>query len=281
MALYMLHTDIATDLIQGGSPVLDRRVACATPRELCISAVTRGELLCGLSRQMPQKRKRRGSKSETPPRTEIAVEETRDAPTGSGNDSNIGDVIVPQPLVSPIDQATVESLRKTSHAVLAALTPREAKVLRMRFGIDMGSEHTLENVQRQFDVTRERIRLAEQAGSRVPFKPGTIGYRRQVEQRQFDVTQERIRLTEQAALLSRVLDQFLTRVPCLPWDAEAATHFARIAVDLHHSGSLIGSMDTMIAGHAIAVGAVLVTSNERQFARVPGLKIENWTQRPR
>ena len=242
MALYMLHTDIATALIQGGSPALDRRVARATPHRLCISAVTRGELLCGLSRQMLQK-KRRGSKSETPPRKEIVREETRDAPVGRGNDSDLDDVIVAQPLVSPIDQTTVESLRKATHAVLAALTPGEAKVLRMRFGIDMGTEHTLENAQRQFDVTRERIRL-----------------------------------TEQAALLSRVLDQFLTRVPCLPWDAEAATHFARIAIDLHRSGSPIGSMDTMIAGHAIAVGAVLVTSDERHFARVTGLKIENWTR---
>ena len=214
MTLYMLHTDTATDLIQGGSPALDRRVACATPRDLCISAVTRGELLCGLSGQMLRKKKGRGSKPKTTPRKE-----------------SVG-----------IDQ-TMESLRKTTHTVLAALTPREAKALRMRFGIDMGAEHTLENVQRQFDVARERIRLTEQAG-----------------------------------LLSRVLDQFLTRVPCLPWDAEAATHFARIAVDLHRSGSPVGSMDTMIAGHALAVGAVLVTSDERHFARVTGLKIENWTR---
>jgi tRNA(fMet)-specific endonuclease VapC len=75
-----------------------------------------------------------------------------------------------------------------------------------------------------------------------------------------------------------VLDQFLTRVPCLPWDAEPATYFARIAVGLHCSASPIGSMDTMIAGHAICVGAVLVNSNERHFARVTGLKIENWTR---
>ena len=123
------------------------------------------------------------------------------------------------------------------------LTPAEAKALRKRFGLDTGAEHTLENIQRRFDITRERIRL-----------------------------------TEQAAHLSRVLDQFLTRVPCLPWDAEAATHFAGIAVDLHRTGSPIGSMDTMIAGHALAVGAVLVTGNERHFARVTGLKVENWTR---
>ena len=62
---------------------------------------------------------------------------------------------------SPIDQATTESLRETTHAVLAQLTPREAKVLRMRFGIDMNTDHTLEEVGKQFDVTRERIRQIE------------------------------------------------------------------------------------------------------------------------
>ena len=62
---------------------------------------------------------------------------------------------------SPIDSATTESLRETTHAVLAGLTPREAKVLRMRFGIDMTTDHTLEEVGKQFDVTRERIRQIE------------------------------------------------------------------------------------------------------------------------
>ena len=61
----------------------------------------------------------------------------------------------------PIDQATMESLRETTHSVLAQLTPREAKVLRMRFGIDMNTDHTLEEVGKQFDVTRERIRQIE------------------------------------------------------------------------------------------------------------------------
>ena len=233
MSLYMLHTDVVTDLIQARSPALDRRIARTTPHELCISAVTRGELLCGLSRQMPA-------------RKAIVAEEGGDAP-----DSDPDDVIMARPSASPIDRTTMESLRKTTHAALAALTPHEAKVLRKRFGIDlwidqeieMGTKHTLESVQRQFDVTRERLRLEEQA-----------------------------------AQLSTVLDQFLTRVPCLPWDAEAATHFARIAVDLHRSGAPIGSMDTMIAGHAIAVRAVLVTRNDRHFARITGLKTENWTQ---
>jgi tRNA(fMet)-specific endonuclease VapC len=131
MSLYMLHTDIATDLIHGKSPALDSRIAATPPQELCISAVTRGELLCGLSHR--------------------------------------------------------------------------------------------------------------------------------------------------AQPLAKVVDQFLSRVPCLPWDAAAAGHFAMIAVTLHHSGTPIGNIDTMIAGHAIAVGAVLVTSREYRFIRVAGLKLENWT----
>ena len=64
-------------------------------------------------------------------------------------------------VTSPIDQATNESLKETTHSVLAQLTPREAKVLRMRFGIDMNTDHTLEEVGKQFDVTRERIRQIE------------------------------------------------------------------------------------------------------------------------
>jgi RNA polymerase primary sigma factor len=64
-------------------------------------------------------------------------------------------------VLSPIEAAAVEGLRETTHNVLAGLTPREAKVLRMRFGIDMNTDHTLEEVGKQFDVTRERIRQIE------------------------------------------------------------------------------------------------------------------------
>ncbi len=65
------------------------------------------------------------------------------------------------PLELPLDSATTESLRAATHDVLAGLTAREAKVLRMRFGIDMNTDHTLEEVGKQFDVTRERIRQIE------------------------------------------------------------------------------------------------------------------------
>jgi RNA polymerase primary sigma factor len=63
--------------------------------------------------------------------------------------------------ISPVDSATAFGLRQATGNVLAGLTPREAKVLRMRFGIDMNTDHTLEEVGKQFDVTRERIRQIE------------------------------------------------------------------------------------------------------------------------
>jgi predicted nucleic acid-binding protein len=240
MSLYMLHTDIVTDLIQAKSPVLDRRIVATAPQELCISAITRGELLCALPQETLR---RKGRKSEQ----EAAARKA----TGGGE---------------------AESLRKSIHAILASLTPREAKELRMRFGIDMSVPHTLEEVDKQFEATRERIRSSEQALDRflidVPRHPWD----------EEAATRELISSREQADPLSGLLDQFLTRVACLPWDAEAATHFARIAVDLHLSGSAMGSLDTMIAGHAVAVGAVLVSNSKRQFSRVTGLKIENWTR---
>jgi RNA polymerase primary sigma factor len=84
-----------------------------------------------------------------------------ETPVGEEEDSHLGDFIEDTSVASPIDQATAESLRETTHAVLAQLTPREAKVLRMRFGIDLNTDHTLEEVGKQFDVTRERIRQIE------------------------------------------------------------------------------------------------------------------------
>jgi predicted nucleic acid-binding protein len=203
MALYMLSTDIATCLIRGESKALDARVASVSAEELCISAVTRGELLLGVRRQ-----------------------------------------------AASVDRATLEALRKTTHNVLAALTPEDAKALRSRFRIDSSSEHTLESVGKQFDLTRERLRSLEQAPA--PAQEGT---------------------------LSDVVDQFLTRVVCLPWDAAAATSFATVAFQLHNLGTPMGTADTMIAGHAIAVGAVLVVGGERGFPRVVGLQTQNWTRR--
>jgi len=87
-----------------------------------------------------------------------------------------------------------------------------------------------------------------------------------------------IKLKEGAHRLAQVVDQFLHRMQCLAWNEAAATHFAQIAAELHKAGTPIGSMDAMIAGHAMAVGAVLVTNNARHFSRVTGLSIENWSQ---
>ncbi|MGB9428401.1 MAG: RNA polymerase sigma factor RpoD [Gammaproteobacteria bacterium] len=84
-----------------------------------------------------------------------------ETPIGDDEDSHLGDFIEDSSVTSPADAATNESLREQTHSVLASLTPREAKVLRMRFGIDMNTDHTLEEVGKQFDVTRERIRQIE------------------------------------------------------------------------------------------------------------------------
>jgi RNA polymerase primary sigma factor len=82
-------------------------------------------------------------------------------PVGDDEDSTIGDFIEDTNLSSPVEVTTRESLKETTGDLLANLSPREAKVLKMRFGIDMSTDHTLEEVGRQFDVTRERIRQIE------------------------------------------------------------------------------------------------------------------------
>jgi len=84
-----------------------------------------------------------------------------ETPIGDDEDSHLGDFIEDQNVGSPIESATETGLMETVRDVLAGLTPREAKVLRMRFGIDMNTDHTLEEVGKQFDVTRERIRQIE------------------------------------------------------------------------------------------------------------------------
>jgi RNA polymerase primary sigma factor len=84
-----------------------------------------------------------------------------ETPIGDDEDSHLGDFIEDATIVSPIESSTNIGLMETVRDVLAGLTPREAKVLRMRFGIDMNTDHTLEEVGKQFDVTRERIRQIE------------------------------------------------------------------------------------------------------------------------
>ncbi len=84
-----------------------------------------------------------------------------ETPIGDDDDSHLGDFIEDAATMAPNDAAVYASLRGVTKDVLDTLTPREAKVLRMRFGIEMNTDHTLEEVGKQFDVTRERIRQIE------------------------------------------------------------------------------------------------------------------------
>ena len=126
-----------------------------------------------ISRQMLQEMGREPLPDELAERMEMPEDKVRkvlkiakepismETPIGDDEDSHLGDFIEDQTVHSPVDSATSQGLQETTHNVLAGLTPREAKVLRMRFGIDMNTDHTLEEVGKQFDVTRERIRQIE------------------------------------------------------------------------------------------------------------------------
>ena len=104
--------------------------------------------------EMPEEKVRKVLKIAKEP---ISME----TPIGDDEDSHLGDFIEDANILAPSDSAGFEGLRRSTKEALAGLTPREAKVLRMRFGIDMNTDHTLEEVGKQFDVTRERIRQIE------------------------------------------------------------------------------------------------------------------------
>ncbi len=126
-----------------------------------------------VSRQMLQEMGREPQPDELAERMEMPEDKVRkvlkiakepismETPIGDDEDSHLGDFIEDINVMSPIDSATREGLKESVREVLSGLTPREAKVLRMRFGIDMNTDHTLEEVGKQFDVTRERIRQIE------------------------------------------------------------------------------------------------------------------------
>ena len=126
-----------------------------------------------ISRQILQEKGREPTPEELAERMEMPEDKVRkvlkiakepismETPIGDDEDSHLGDFIEDQTIVSPNDSATFEGLRESTQNILAGLTPREAKVLRMRFGIEMNTDHTLEEVGKQFDVTRERIRQIE------------------------------------------------------------------------------------------------------------------------
>ncbi|MGA1580587.1 MAG: RNA polymerase sigma factor RpoD, partial [Luminiphilus sp.] len=126
-----------------------------------------------ISRQMLQEMGREPTPEELGERMDMPEDKVRkvlkiakepismETPIGDDEDSHLGDFIEDLTIASPIDAATEEGLTEATREVLGGLTAREAKVLRMRFGIDMNTDHTLEEVGKQFDVTRERIRQIE------------------------------------------------------------------------------------------------------------------------
>ena len=126
-----------------------------------------------ISRQMLQEMGREPTPEELGERMDMPEDKVRkvlkiakepismETPIGDDEDSHLGDFIEDVTIASPVDSATGQGLQEATTEVLAGLTAREAKVLRMRFGIDMNTDHTLEEVGKQFDVTRERIRQIE------------------------------------------------------------------------------------------------------------------------
>jgi RNA polymerase primary sigma factor len=126
-----------------------------------------------ISRQMLQEMGREPTPEELGERMEMPEDKIRkvlkiakepismETPIGDDEDSHLGDFIEDIQALSPVDSATAEGLGEATKSVLAGLTARESKVLRMRFGIEMNTDHTLEEVGKQFDVTRERIRQIE------------------------------------------------------------------------------------------------------------------------
>ncbi|MEI7994269.1 MAG: RNA polymerase sigma factor RpoD [Methylococcaceae bacterium] len=126
-----------------------------------------------ISRQILQEMGREATPEELAERMEMPEDKVRkvlkiakepismETPIGDDEDSHLGDFIEDAKVLSPVEAATIAGLRESTQNVLAGLTAREAKVLRMRFGINMNTDHTLEEVGKQFDVTRERIRQIE------------------------------------------------------------------------------------------------------------------------
>jgi RNA polymerase primary sigma factor len=126
-----------------------------------------------ISRQILQETGREATPEELAEKMDLSEDKIRkvlkiakepismETPVGDDDESHLGDFIQDDNIESPIDCATAEGLREATLEILETLTPREAKVLRMRFGIEMNTDHTLEEVGKQFDVTRERIRQIE------------------------------------------------------------------------------------------------------------------------
>ena len=126
-----------------------------------------------ISRQIMQEKGREATPEELAVQMEMPEDKVRkvlkiakepismETPIGDDEDSHLGDFIEDSKMLSPVESATIQGLKESTQGVLAGLTARESKVLRMRFGINMNTDHTLEEVGKQFDVTRERIRQIE------------------------------------------------------------------------------------------------------------------------
>jgi RNA polymerase primary sigma factor len=126
-----------------------------------------------ISRQILQEKGREALPEELAEKMEMPEDKVRkvlkiakepismETPVGDDEDSNLGDFIEDKNAYEPLEGATRNGLKNATHGILDSLTEREAKVLRMRFGIGMNTDHTLEEVGQQFSVTRERIRQIE------------------------------------------------------------------------------------------------------------------------
>jgi RNA polymerase primary sigma factor len=143
-----------------------------------------------VSRQLLQEMGREPTPEELGERMEMPEDKVRrvvkmakgpismETPVGADEDASLGDFIEDATIGSPLELATGEGLKEAASELLAGLTVREAKILRMRYGIDMNTDHTLEEVGRQFSVTRERIRQIEAKALRKLAHPSRSGHLR-------------------------------------------------------------------------------------------------------
>ena len=162
----------ATWWIRAGDHPLDRRPKARTIR-IPVHMIETINKIVRTSRQMLHEIGREPTPEELAEKLAMPLEKVRkvlkiakepislETPIGDEEDSHLGDFIEDKNAILPIDAAIQSNLRETTTRVLASLTPREERVLRMRFGIGMNTDHTLEEVGQQFSVTRERIRQIE------------------------------------------------------------------------------------------------------------------------
>ena len=174
---YLTHADITDTLPDGSTDEDNFEEITQVLRDMGIKVFEdtpdQDELMLGEDEEMMQDMGREPTPEELSKELDMPEDKVRkvlkiakepistETPIGDDEDSSLGDFIEDTVIESPLENATEESLHFATDDVLASLTAREAKVLRMRFGIGMNTDHTLEEVGKQFDVTRERIRQIE------------------------------------------------------------------------------------------------------------------------